>query len=274
MNRNILKFKKWKRKKNKWDHKLDAKRILSCSVSVLLRTESLLDPGDSLCWVEDDDAAATAAAAAAAAAERTGGKAPDDICRNKLTRWGTVVRMPLCRFIPWIAAAVGGTMEARESPEAGCTLGPRDVSCGSDGWEADKCLTSRLKLPDCRACVLLWMSPRWGEGTCCCCCWGDDCCCCCAADAAAAGDAAGCWASCCCCVGIDGWGMGCWMRDSWEAVRELYWKLRLARGVCTGGLHIAAVKEQGDMIAPCCWSGVCGFIADELRLPWDRLGAG
>lgn len=152
MNSNIFKFKKTENgEKKKWDHKFDAKRILSCSVSVLLRTESLLDPGDSLCWVEDDDddAAATAAAAAAAAAERTGGNAPDDIWRNKLTRWGTVVRMPLCRFIPWIpAAAGGGTMEARESPEAGCALGPRDVSCGSEGWEADKCLTSRLKLPD------------------------------------------------------------------------------------------------------------------------------
>lgn len=123
---------------------------MSCSVSVLLSTESLLEPGDSLCWVEDDDAAATAAAAAAAAAERTGGSAPDDIWRNKLTRWGTVVRMPLCRLIPCIAAAaaVGGTMEARESPEAGGTLGPRDASCGSEGWEADKCRTSRLKLPD------------------------------------------------------------------------------------------------------------------------------
>lgn len=142
-------------RRKKWDHKFDAKRILSCSVSVLLRTESLLDPGDSLCWAEDevDDAAATAAAAAAAAvAERTGGSAPEDIWRNRLTRWGTVVRMPLCRLIPGIAAAAaaaaGGTMEARESPEVGCALGPRDVSCGSDGWEADKCLTSLLKLPD------------------------------------------------------------------------------------------------------------------------------
>lgn len=35
--------------KKKKDHKFDAKRILSCSVSVLLRTESLLEPGDSLC---------------------------------------------------------------------------------------------------------------------------------------------------------------------------------------------------------------------------------
>lgn len=80
MNENILKLKKERRK---GDHKFDENRILSCSVSVLLRTESLLDPGDSLCWVDDDEdpaAAATAAAAAAAAAvERTGGKAPDDI---------------------------------------------------------------------------------------------------------------------------------------------------------------------------------------------------
>lgn len=155
---------KLKKERRKGDHKFDENRILSCSVSVLLRTESLLDPGDSLCWVDDDEdpaAAATAAAAAAAAAvERTGGKAPDDIWRNKLTRWGTVVRMPLCRFIPWIAAAVGGTMEARESPEAGCALGPRDVSCGSEGWEADKCLTSRLKLPDWRACAPFGRSPR------------------------------------------------------------------------------------------------------------------
>lgn len=93
--------------------------------------------------------AAAAAAAAAAGAERTGGKAPDDICRNRLTRWGMVLRIP-CRFIPWMAAAaaVGGTMEARESPEAGCALGPRVVSCGSEGWDADKCRRSLLKLPD------------------------------------------------------------------------------------------------------------------------------
>lgn len=144
------------------DHKLEEKRILSCSVSVLLRTESLLDPAASLCWVEDDDddAAAAAAAAAATAAVRTGGSAPDDIWRNRLTRWGTVVRIPPCRLIPWMAPAVGGAMEARESPETGCALGPRDVSCGSDGWEADKCLTSRLKLPDWRACVPFGMSPR------------------------------------------------------------------------------------------------------------------
>lgn len=138
------------------DHKLEEKRILSCSVSVLLRTESLLDPAASLCWVEDDEE--DAAAATAAAAERTGGSAPDDIWRNRLTRWGTVVRMPPCRLIPWIA--VGGVMAARESPEAGCALGPRDASCGSDGWEADKCLTSRLKLPDWRACAPFGMSPR------------------------------------------------------------------------------------------------------------------
>lgn len=92
--------------------------------------------------------AAAAAAAAAAGAERTGGKAPDDICRNRLTRWGMVLRIP-CRFIPWMAAAaVGGTMEARESPEVGCALGPRAVSCGSEGWDADKCRRSLLKLPD------------------------------------------------------------------------------------------------------------------------------
>lgn len=142
------------------DHKFEEKRILSCSVSVLLRTESLLDPADSLCWAEDDDDDAAAAAAAAAAAVRTGGSAPDDIWRNRFTRWGTVVRMPPCRLIPWIAAGVGGTMEARESPEAGCALGPRDVSCGSDGWEADKCLTSRLRLPDWRAWAPFGMSPR------------------------------------------------------------------------------------------------------------------
>lgn len=137
------------------DHKLEEKRILSCSVSVLLSTESLLDPVASLCWVEDDDDAA-----AAVAAERTGGSAPDDIWRKRLTRWGTVVRMPPCRLIPWMAAAVAGAMEASESPEAGCARAPRDVSCGSDGWEADKCLTSRLKLPDWRACVPFGMSPR------------------------------------------------------------------------------------------------------------------
>lgn len=68
--------------------------------------------------------------------------------------------------------------------------------------------------------------------------------------------------------------MGCWISDSWEAVGEPYWKLRLASGVCTGGLHMAAVKEQGDMMAPCCWSGVCGLVEDEFRLPWDTLGAG
>ncbi|TNN85295.1 hypothetical protein EYF80_004317 [Liparis tanakae] len=243
-----------------------------CDDSV--RTESLLDPGDSLCWVEDEDedaaAAATAAAvAAAAAAERTGGNAPDDICRNKLTRWGTVVRRPPCRLIPWIAAAAaaGGTMEARESPEAGCTRGTRDASCGNDGWEADKCLTSRLKLPDCRACALL------GDG----CCVEEEA----AAAAAAAANAAGSWASCscccsccCCCAERDGGPTGCWMSDSWEAVREAYWKLRLARGVCTGGLHMAAVKEHGDMMAPCCWSGACTLIEEEFRLPWERLGTG
>lgn len=58
--------------------------------------------------------------------------------------------------------------------------------------------------------------------------------------------------------------MGCWISDSWEAVGEPYWKLRLAIGVCTGGLHMAVVKEQGDMI-PCC-SGVCGLV-EECRLP-------
>lgn len=142
------------------DHKLEEKRNLSCSVSVLLRTESLLDPAASLCWVEDVDTDDAAAAAAAAAAERTGGSAPDDIWRNRLTRWGTVVRMPPCRLIPWMAAAVGGAMEARESPEAGCALGPRDASCGRDGWEADKCLTSRLRLPDWRACAPFGISPR------------------------------------------------------------------------------------------------------------------
>lgn len=166
-----------KKEGKKLDHKFDAKRILSCSVSVPLSTESLRDPGDSLCWAEDtdgdgdeaeaaaaDDAAATAAAAAAAAAaERTGGSAPDDICRKRLTRCGTVVRMPLCKLIPCMAAAAaaagGSTMEAKESPEAGWARGPRDVSCGSDGWEADKCLTSRLKLPDCSACALFCRSP-------------------------------------------------------------------------------------------------------------------
>lgn len=37
---------------------------------------------------------------------------------------------------------------------------------------------------------------------------------------------------------------------------------------------MAAVKEQGDMIAPCCWSVACGLVKGELRLPWERLGAG
>lgn len=46
--------------------------------------------------------------------------------------------------------------------------------------------------------------------------------------------------------------MGCCISDSWEAVGEPYWKLRLASGVCMGGLHMAAVKEQGDMMVPCC----------------------
>lgn len=65
------------------------------------------------------------------------------------------------------------------------------------------------------------------------------------------------------------------MRDNWEAVGEPYWKLvRLARGVCTGGLHTAAVKEQGDMMAPCCWSGVWGLVEEEGRLTWETLEAG
>lgn len=67
------------------------------------------------------------------------------------------------------------------------------------------------------------------------------------------------------------------MRDSWEAVGELYWKLLLARGVCTGGLHMAAVKEQGDIMPPGCCSGVCSGVwglVEEFRLPWETLGAG
>lgn len=63
------------------------------------------------------------------------------------------------------------------------------------------------------------------------------------------------------------------MSDSCEAVREPYWKLLLARGVCTGGLHMAAVKEQGDMMAACC-SAPCGLVKEEFRLLWERLGGG
>lgn len=63
------------------------------------------------------------------------------------------------------------------------------------------------------------------------------------------------------------------MSDSCEAVREPYWKLRLARGVCTGGLHMAAVKEQGDMMAACC-SAHCGLVKEAFRLLWERLGGG
>lgn len=37
---------------------------------------------------------------------------------------------------------------------------------------------------------------------------------------------------------------------------------------------MAAVKDMGDMIAPCCWSGVCGLVEEAFRLPWERLGAG
>lgn len=37
---------------------------------------------------------------------------------------------------------------------------------------------------------------------------------------------------------------------------------------------MAAVKEQGDMIAPCCWSVDCGLEKDEYRLLWERLGGG
>lgn len=64
------------------------------------------------------------------------------------------------------------------------------------------------------------------------------------------------------------------MRESWEAVGEPYWKVRAASGVCTGGLHTAAVKEHGDMSAPCCCSGVCGLGEAEFRLPMETLGAG
>lgn len=30
-----------------------------------------------------------------------GGMAPDDICRNRVTRWGTVPLPPACRPEPW-----------------------------------------------------------------------------------------------------------------------------------------------------------------------------
>lgn len=75
-------------KKVKWDHKFDANRILSCSVSVLLKTaDSLLEPVESLCWALEG-------------AMRTGGMAPDDICRKRATLCGTLVRMPLCSTEP------------------------------------------------------------------------------------------------------------------------------------------------------------------------------
>lgn len=124
---------KQKFKKVKWDHKFDANRILSWSVSVLLKLESLLEsflePVESLCWAVED-------------AARTGGNAPDDIWRNRLTLWGTVVRRPLCIPVPW-TAATGRAMEDRQSPDTpACALGPRDVSWGREGWEADRWRTS------------------------------------------------------------------------------------------------------------------------------------
>lgn len=178
------------------DHKFDVNRILSCSVSVLLKTaDSLLEPVESLCW-------------AAGGAVRTGGSAPEDIWRNRLTRWGTVLRMPPCRAEPGACGpatepAWGGSV-AKDSPDEGGTgRVTNDVSCGREGWEAERWRTSRLRLPDCRACALLWTSLRWGEGTCgcdgCCWgCWGVGCCCCCC------GCGGCCCCCCCCCDDVEG----------------------------------------------------------------------
>ncbi len=56
--------------------------------------------------------------------------------------------------------------------------------------------------------------------------------------------------------------------DSWEAVGDPYWNVRLAKGVCTGGLQMDVVNEQGDMMAPTgCCKGVGGFGEEVLKLP-------
>lgn len=64
------------------------------------------------------------------------------------------------------------------------------------------------------------------------------------------------------------WGKDCCTRDSWEAVGDPYWNVRLAKGVCTGGLQMDVVNEQGDMMAPTgCCKGVGGFGEEVLKLP-------
>lgn len=62
------------------DHKFEAKRGFSVSGSVF-KTE-----GDSLCTA--------AGGGGAGGTPRLGGMAPEDICRNKVTRCGTVLLPP------------------------------------------------------------------------------------------------------------------------------------------------------------------------------------
>lgn len=175
-----------KKKNRKKNHKFDAKRNLSCSVSVpLFKTaDSLLDPMGSLCWTVEG-------------AARTGGSAPDDICRKSATLGGTVARMaPCCGAEPGACGEglTAGWIDAKDSPDDGCCLMASEVSWGSEGWEAERWRTSLLRL--------LWTSFLCGDA----CCGCDDCCC------------------CCCVVTADSWGTS----DSCEAVGDPYWKVRPA----------------------------------------------
>lgn len=94
-------------------------------------------------------------------------------------------------------------MEARDSPTVGCGLEIGvDTSWGSEGCEAERGLTSRLRLALCRACVLLCTSVLGVElplGVC----GGGGCC--------GGGGGGGC--------GAGGGGGGC-TRDSCDAVGE------------------------------------------------------
>ncbi len=192
MNQNIFK-KNEHGKKVKRDHKFDANRILSCSVSVLLKTaDSLLEPVESLCWALEGTV-------------RIGGIAPDDICRKRATLCGTLVRMALCRTEPgaWTPATdpMGGWMETSDSPDMGCARAANAVSWGSDGCEAERWRMSLHRLPDWSTCVLLWTSLLWGDAPC-------DCCACCCGGCCGMEAGKGCWGKDCC------------TRDSWEAVGD------------------------------------------------------